>query len=288
MATEDSPETDVRAEVRRVREMNDAGRRGRRATELIEQFDAARIELTSIRKEALDELIRAGISQNDIATKFGLTKGRISQIKKAGAPVERAFLGASGLTVALPLKLDAEYKRYALAFEDVEVWDRLKQLAEDNQLKASRELISPPGDINLNRQDLLVVCGPKLSPSIASVLETDSAIRFEQAKDGRFLLHDLVTDQRYDSPGDVSDRRADVAYLARLNRPDGKGTLLVLTGIHAVGSLGVVRYLEQNLSDVYEQVGTGRFSCILEAEYDEGRRVTASRLITPLYTPEGH
>lgn len=266
--------------------MADAGQRGRRATELIEKYDAARIELARIRREALDELVRSGLSQNEAADRFGLTKGRISQIKKVGPPIERAFLGTSGLTVALPLKLDAEYKRHALASEDVEVWDRLKQLAEDNQLRASRELIVPPGTIDLNRDDLLVVCGPKLSPPVADVLATDPAIQFDVTDDGRFYLKDLQAGSRYDSPGDVSSRQADYAYLARLERPDGQGTVLILTGIHAVGSLGVVHYLERHLAELYDQVKTRRFSAIFEVDYDATRAVTNSRLATPVYEHE--
>lgn len=266
--------------------MADAGLRGRRATELIDEYDAARIELARVRREALDELVRSGVSQNEVAERFGLTKGRISQIKKTGPLIERAFLGTAGLTIALPLKRDAEYKRYALATEDVEVWDRLKQLAEDHQLKATRELISPPGDIDLNRDDLLVVCGPKLSPPVASVLSSDPVIQFDQTEDGRFFLRDLRTDQRYDSPGDVSRRQADYAYLARLERPDGQGTVTILTGIHAVGSLGVVHFLERHLAEIYDQVKTRRFSAIFEVEYDAHRAVTNSRLTSPIYDHE--
>ena len=286
MENDHAEEPGALAEVKRVRAMAEPGQRGRRATELIEEYDAARIELARIRREALDELVRSGLSQNEAAERFGLTKGRISQIKKVGPPIERAFLGTAGLTVALPLKLDAEYKRHALASEDVEVWDRLKQLAEDNQLKATRELISPPGDIDLNRPDLLVVCGPKLSPHVAAVLATDPAIQFERTDEGRFYLRDLRTDARFDSPGDVTSRQADYAYLARLERPDRRGGVLILTGIHAVGSAGVVHYLERHLAEIYDQVKRRRFSAIFEAEYDSNRQITGCQLVTPLYEHE--
>lgn len=149
-------------------------------------------------------------------------------------------------------------------------------------------MISPPGNIDLNRSDLLVVCGPKPSADVASLLQSDPAVQFGRADDSRYYLRDLHDGHQYDSPGDVSDRQADYAYLARLARPDGNGDVLVLTGIHAVGSLGVVDYLERNLAELYQAVGTRRFSALFEVEYDDSRQVTRSRLVTPLYEREGN
>lgn len=288
METDRSEDVSVFTQVARVRALADARQRGRQATALIEDCDAARVELSRIRREALSELIKAGVSQDEAAKEFGITKGRISQIKKSGPPIERAFLGTRQLTVALPLKRDAEYERPAMSYEDVFVWDRLRTLAEANQLPATQELIGPHGEIDLNRPDLLVVCGPKPSTKVASLLESDPAIRFEQTESGRYFLRDLRDGRQYDSPGDVSERQADYAYLARLPRPDGNGNVLILTGIHAVGSLGVVDYLENNLNTLYEAVDTRRFSAILEVEYDDQRQITQSRLATRLYDHEGN
>jgi len=278
----------VFAEIERLRAMADARQRGRLATELIEDCDSARVELARIRREALSELIKAGVSQDEAAKEFGITKGRVSQIKKAGPPIERAFLGTRQLTVALPLKRDAEYNRLAMSYEDVGVWDGLRRLAEENQLPATHELIGPPGNINLNRPDLLVVCGPKPSSDVAALLQTDPAIQFGRTDEGRYYLQDLRDGRKFDSPGDISDRQADYAYLARLPRPDGNGNVLILTGIHAVGSLGIVDYLERNLAELYQAVGTRRFSAIFEVEYDGSRQVTQSRLVTPFYEHEGN
>jgi hypothetical protein len=119
------------------------------------------------------------------------------------------------------------------------------------------------------------------------VLKTDPVLQFERDDSGWFL-----TDQRsghtYHSPSDdPAQPPGDVAYLSRQARPDGNGSFILLTGIHAVGSNGVIHYLTRELADLYEQVGTRRFSTLIASEFDlTTRSITSSRRITPFYLHE--
>ena len=66
--------------------------------------------------------------------------------------------------------------------------------------------------------------------------------------------------------------------------PDGNGTFILLTGIHAVGSHGIIDYLRRELADLYEEVDLQPFSTLITTEYDPAtRRVVRSERITPLY-----
>jgi hypothetical protein len=79
-------------------------------------------------------------------------------------------------------------------------------------------------------------------------------------------------------------RPADVGYLSRLRRPDGNGSFILLTGIHAVGSHGVIAFLRRELADLYEQVDLQPFSTLVATEYDPGtRQLVRSERIAPLY-----
>ena len=70
----------------------------------------------------------------------------------------------------------------------------------------------------------------------------------------------------------------------RLRRPDGNGTFILLTGIHAVGSHGIIDYLRRELTDLYEQVDLQPFSTLITTEYDPAtRQVVRSERIAPLY-----
>ena len=66
---------------------------------------------------------------------------------------------------------------------------------------------------------------------------------------------------------------------------DARGTFIYIAGIHAMGSNGVIHYLDQHLAEVYREVKTKRFSALIQCEFDpDTRKVSSSKLLTPLYT----
>jgi hypothetical protein len=68
-------------------------------------------------------------------------------------------------------------------------------------------------------------------------------------------------------------------------RPDGQRSVLVFTGIRPPGTLGVVRLLASELTNLYEQVGTGEFSTLVGVDHDPASHEPVSvQLLTPLYT----
>jgi hypothetical protein len=98
------------------------------------------------------------------------------------------------------------------------------------------------------------------------------------------LLRDRRTSEVYKSPSDLPQSRpADVGYLSRLHRPDGNGTFILLTGIHAVGSHGIIDFLRRELADLYEQVDLHPFSTLIATEYDPvTHKLVQSERIAPL------
>ena len=110
-------------------------------------------------------------------------------------------------------------------------------------------------------------------------------LRFERASDGPWTLVDRKTGTVFRSGQDETpSRNWDVAYLGRLPRPDGHGSLLVFTGSHPQGPLGVVHMLCTRIVELYREVKTAHFSVLVGTEYDpdthEPREV---ELLTPLY-----
>jgi len=77
---------------------------------------------------------------------------------------------------------------------------------------------------------------------------------------------------------DDADTWADVAYLGRValsGRP-----LLVIAGVHAIGSVGAVEYLSRHLADLYAEVGTKEFSMVIASDHD-GDTVLRSEALCP-------
>jgi hypothetical protein len=245
-------------------------------------------ELARLRRRVINQLQAQGRSYAQIAQAAGLSRGRIHQLRHRGPAPEGSFLGVGGIVIATPLKQEARNARPVVAVEDFTAAQRLADLARTMQLDVEFDQVPLDGGIDLNRPNLIVICGPRLSDVVAGVLAQDPFIQFERAADGPWTLHDRTTDKRYRSGSDSSPPRSwDVAYLGRLPRPDGEGLVMMFTGIHPPGTLGVVRLITTEISSLYEQVGAGRFSTLVGVEYEPDTNEPVNvQLLTPLYKHE--
>jgi hypothetical protein len=278
-------------ETRELTELTDPVTRAQRAGELLPHYQSVVTEMSRIRREAVQELIDRGLSHAEIATKLGVSRGRVGQLTTSGPPPERAFFGTDRLTVAVGGKLEApkdasgEQGR-VVAQEDFDAYLHLSELAKGLKLETTHEVVPLGGMIRLTRDNLVVICGPRLSPLIAQILESDPNLGFERDDQGWYLI-DRQTGTIFRSPAD-SDQPGDIGLLARLPRPDMRGSFVYIAGIHAIGASGVIHYLEHHLAEVYKEVKTRRFSTLVQCEYDDAtREVTSSKRVTPLYRPEG-
>jgi hypothetical protein len=257
-------------EVKRISNLRDPFEQLRQATAGISAAQEEVTELARLRRRIIQDLRDQGMSFAEIAEKAGLTRGRIHQIRHQGPRPEGAFFGSGTVIIATPLKQEAIRARPVVAIEDVRATERLSDLARSLRLEPSSETIPVGGrGFDLNRPNLVVISGPRIAASIAQVLAQDSVLQFERAADGPWTLVDRRTGEIFRS-GQDSDppRSSDVAYLGRLPRPDGQGSLIIFTGIHPQGSLGVVDLLCNRIGDLYNQVGTSNFSMLVGTDYD--------------------
>lgn len=241
-------------------------------------------ELSRIRKETLGDLQKRGLSQAEIAMLAGVSRGRIGQLAKAGPAVERAFLGDGRLTIAVGRKATTKGEP-AVAEETMVAVHRLTELAAAHQLDVEVERVSPPGLLELNRENLVTLAGPRLFPMVGQILQGDTNLRFIHDEDGTWCLRDLQTGETYAAPRNPDGPHRDYGYLGRLPRPDGRGSFLVAGGLHAAGTQGVIAYLETALAYLYTEVKTRKFSMIVECSYDpETLEVTTAKQASPIYT----
>lgn len=282
---------DTDTDLKALADLTDAVQRAKQAGGMLDRLQAEVNELSRIRREAVEEMIGRGMSHAQIAEALGVSRGRVSQLTKAGPPPERAFWGTDTLTVAIGGKLEAATKVSGdpgpvVAQEDFQAYLDLSESVKAMGLSTTHEVIQPPGMVRLNRDNLVVICGPRLSPLIAQVVEADPVISFDKDASG-WYLKDRETGTVYRSPMDHGEP-ADIGYVSRLPRPDARGTFLYIAGIHAMGSSGVIHYLDGHLTEVYREVKTRRFSALIRSEFDpETRKTTGSGLVTPLYAHGG-
>lgn len=272
-------------ELRRIMAIDDPYLLLREVTTRLADAQQEVTELARLRRRVVQDLHAQGLSYAQIATKAGLSRGRIHQIRHTGPAPEGAFLGRGAVTVATPLRRDDERGRTVVAVDDVSSGKRLEDLARSYGLDVISEHVPVSGEIDLNRDGLVVVCGPRMSQEMWDTYAQDPVLRWERAEDGPWTLVDRRTDTVYRSGQDSDPARPyDVGYVGRLLRPDGKGSLLAIAGIHTQGSLGVVQLLASDLNALWGQVGEHRFSTLVGVEYDpETSEPRSVELLTPLY-----
>ncbi|MER6625979.1 hypothetical protein, partial [Streptomyces sp. NPDC000931] len=255
------------------------------------RFQEATTELQRLRREGVERLQSDGWKPREIADQLDISRQRIEQIGRHGPSPARAFFGRGTLTIAVGEKTEAPKDSGksgpAVATEDLAAYETLGRLARDLKLEVSFEAIKPPGVFNANRSNLVVVCGPRLSPVVAQLLEGDPHLGFGKDDEG-WYLENRETEEVFHSPTNQGVP-ADYAYLGRLPRLDGKGSFTYIAGIHSIGATGVTHWLTSNLTEIYAEVGPDAlFSTLIRCEYNESPlKVTKSERIAPIYLREG-
>jgi len=261
----------------------------RRANRSVKRYTELVSESSRERREALDELIKRNYPRKQLAELLGVSVSRIGQLIKAGPRPERALLARGSVTVAIGGKReggrdgDATAPRAVASAEAAQAADLIISTCADYGLSCeTREIVPPPGMVNLNRDNLVVIGSPRILPIVGQVLESDPHLTFGHDSDGWHLV-DHTTRSRYRSPSDRGEPQ-DYAYLGRIPRPDGRGTLLYLAGIHAMGTLGAARHLTEHVEELYEQARSRRWSTVVATSYDPTTRaVTKTEPVTPIY-----
>lgn len=220
-----------------------------------------------------------------VAAEIGLSKGRIAQIRQSAPPAERALFGVGPLTVAVPLRAMPNRSLPVISAEDSIASERLTSqllglgfVVEQFRIPTDG-LWTPPAEA-------IAICGPKNSKVTADALDADPHLEFRGDASGRYGITDRATGERYLSGmDDDPPTPGDVAYVGRL--PYRGGTLFVIAGVHAIGSVGAVHYLAGHAAEIYEAVGDGLSSAVIASTHD-GDTITHSEVACPLGATDHH
>lgn len=273
--------TAVEDEFETLRRERDPVVRGRRATELLILYQQRSTELARIRRAAIEEARDLlGGSYTEVARAFGLTKGRITQIRNSAPPAHRAFFGVGPLEVALPGRRILSRDDLVIAAEDDATGAHLIAEAERLAFATERVIIDPRQEWE-PRGDAIVVCGPA-SAHIGNLLMSADPVLGMRIGDGaKWHIVDKTTGEQHTSPMDDTDepRRADHAYIARHAR-DGQA-ITHIAGLHALGSVGAAHYLTEHLPDLWAEFGDTSFSMAVTGEFDGMQPKAISVLFPP-------
>jgi transcriptional regulator with XRE-family HTH domain len=272
-----------------LRAITDPLDRAQRAQYLIDQVPAI---ASRVRFEAVTEL-GSTMTHVEIAEALGLTRARVSQILKAGPPPERALLApeAGVFTVAVVQKIDAETRQRSILLSTRTAFDKLQKLAAsmDIETAAAPEPVPMPGHIDLNRSNLAVLIGPRISSFVAQVVASDPTVKWRQDKQGRWYLTDTKTGQEFHSDFDngwespAPAVRTCIAQIGRVRRPDGQGTFLYLGGAHSPGTSGAVEVFTREIVNIWNLARRAPWSAVVLTRVDESGETISADLATPIY-----
>jgi hypothetical protein len=264
-----------------LRREPDPIRRGRRATELLALYQQRSTELARLRRAAIEEARdQLGGSYTEVAKAFGLTKGRITQIRQSAPVPERAFYGVGPITVAIPGRRIPGRRDLVIASEDDEtagiIVNELHRLA----LTAERYRIDP-GEDWAPAGDAVVICGPASAPVGSRLLEEDPVLGFELLPNDRWVIERKDTGERFVSPIDDWDtEQSDVAYLARHQGADH--VIVHLAGIHALGSIAAATHLAAGLPELWRDMGEKSFSMVVRGNFENQKPTGVDVVAGPL------
>ncbi len=279
------------SELDELRAVSDPLERARRATEVIDSNTEVITAASAIRQEAL-EVLRDTMTHAEIAKATGLTRARVSQLLGSARP-ERALLTpetGSSLKIAVVQKQDQASGQPVIGSTTRKALDTLKDTAQALGISSDEEEIGPPGVVNLNRSNLAVMMGPRISALVAQALSADPVIQWQQDRRGRWYITDTKTGTEYHSDyddgwqGGPDGERACFAHIGRVRRPDGRGTFLYLGGEHSVGTAGAVRYFTQEMPSLWDQVRRSAWSAVVRTVAAADGTLVSAELVTPVYT----
>lgn len=250
-----------------MRRESDPLRQARLATDLLGTYQQRSVELARLRRDAIEAAATGqGLTYSAVASALGLSKGRITQIRQTAPPRERAFFGVGPVTLVIPKRQMPGRTLPVIATEDALTAQLLTATLEALNLHVVPDHISANEPWTPPQRDVVVVCGPKSSPAVAKILNADPQLHFETAG-LRWRLRDVESGRSFESPMDWPTPEAvDIAYLGRHDH--GEHHLLIIAGVHAIGSLGAAHHLSEHLDELYAAVGDQPFSMLIQSTHD--------------------
>jgi hypothetical protein len=259
-----------------VRREVDPLTRARRATELVALYQQRSIELARLRRTAIEEAVRErGITYTAAAQAAGISKGRVSQLRKSAPPAARILFGVGPVLVAVPTRAMPDRTLPVISAEDSIAAEHMSDLLRAYGFTVNQFRIPTDGQWRPTG-DVVAICGPKSSSVTADALTADPSLDFTANGTDRWAITDRITGNVWDSPMDDDPaENADVAYIGRI-RSDGANVFLI-AGVHAIGSVGAIHHLATPgvAEALYATVGEAPFSAVIRSTFD-GESITST------------
>lgn len=264
-----------------VRGETDPLRRARRSTDLLALYQQRSLELARLRRTAIEEAVREqNITYTVAAEAAGISKSRVSQLRKDGPPAPRILFGVGPVTIAVPTRAMPGRLLPVISAEDSLAAEKISSLLRSYNFIVNQFHIPTDGQWQPTG-DVVAICGPKSSSVTAEALKADPLLDFTTDETGRWVITDRQTELVWGSPlDDDPETHTDIAYIGRIRTDEAN--ILLIAGVHAIGSVGAVHHLSTPgiAESLYAAVGEAPFSAVIRSTFD-GVTVTATDYVVP-------
>lgn len=176
----------------------------------------------------------------------------------------KRLLGGNDVVVHIPSR-EFDRLKPLVAVEDYNTYEKLRGVLQGKRIKTNLKYIPTSGTVELDsKKPNIVICGPKNSYMTKEAFETLEGIDFVKADDWFFIC----TDKEYHSP--LTKPTEQYAFLGKIPYGELENVLLIC-GIHAIGSDGVSYFLEseKNLFSLLKEIKRSSFYCLIKSSYSE-------------------
>lgn len=182
----------------------------------------------------------------------------------------RRLLGTDKVLVHIPSRnavdaLGEKRLKTVVAREDYNTFEKLKAMLLAAEFEVDLAYIPPDGEIELKKDCAnIVVCGPRNSGEVQKIFDEMENFNFQKDDEGWYF--EVAGGERLYSP--LEENKEQYAFLGKI--PVGSRDILLVCGIHAIGSDGVAHLLGdgKQMKQLLQQVGDDRFCCLIKSSYE--------------------
>ena len=262
-----------------VRRESDPVERARLAGRLIVLFEQHAVELARLRREAIEEALEAGlVSSPTLCEELGFSQSRLAQIRKFAPTAERALFGVGPVEIWIPERRLGDGQQRVVAAEDQDAGEKVRDLLTRLQLSASVRHIPVDDSDWAPQHDAVVICGPEVSPVVQAWLDRDPVATFVQ-REGLWRILLRAEDRELVSPLETG-HPTDLAYLSKVTDEQGRARVH-LAGIHAIGSLAAVEWLDQHTKELWRTMRDRDFTAVISGDLEDSRVTRAGAVLPP-------
>jgi hypothetical protein len=157
------------------------------------------------------------------------------------------------------------------------------------EVDSTSEAVPAGGDTDLNRDNLIVMMGPRSRPLIRQALSADPVTEWRLDPHDQGYLHDARTGRDYHSdfdnirPQPIEAPTTCYAHVGRISSPNQRASFLLIGGLHGPGTTGAAQYLIDNSAELYGMVRRNLWSAIIRVTADPHGTPQHAEIVAGVY-----